>query len=377
MRQSHGWMILGAFALCLSGCSKGAEKTAATNEPTKIETARDASMVEVEHPEQFVLTQVETQGTTDQISANGAVTADVSRTLPVNSLTAGRVTEVNARLGDTVTKGQLLMKMVSQDMAAAISDSRKFKTDEILARHQLDRAKLLYSRGAIAEKDVQLAEDVDAKAVVDVETAEQRIKVLGGNPQAPSSIVEIRSPGAGVIVEQNVTTAAGVKSLDNSPNLFTIADLSRVWILCDVYENNLAQVRMGDLAEVRLNAYPERTLRARVSNISRVLDPATRTAKVRLELDNAAGLLRPGMFAVAMFRSQVTKQRSVAPMGAFLRLHDRDWMFIPAGEKRFRRVEVQAGNQLGDGRQEVLSGVQPGDKIVAEALKLSTAGANQ
>ncbi len=378
MRNAIEWMILAVALMGGVGCSRGPVNAASApgNETTKIETAPDESIVEVEHPEQFVLTQVDTQKTAEEITANGAVAADVSRTLPVNAMTGGRVTEVHARLGDAVTKGQLLMKMVSQDLAAAIADSRKFKTDEVLARRQLERAKLLFSRGAIAEKDVQAAEDVDEKARIDVESTDQRIRVLGGDPQAPSPVIEIRSPGTGVIVEQNVTTAAGVKSMDNSPNLFTIADLSRVWILCDVYENNLAQVHMGDLAEVKLNAYPDKVLRGQVSNISRVLDPATRTVKVRLEMDNAAGLLRPGMFAVATFRSQVTKQRPVAPMSAFLRLHDRDWVFVPLGEKRFRRVEVTTGNQLADGRQEVLSGLQTGDRVVAEALKLSTGGAN-
>ena len=111
----------------------------------------------------------------------------------------------------------------------------------------------------------------------------------------------MRAPISGTIVAQNITGGAGVKSLDNAPDLFTIADLSEVWVMCDVYENNLAQVHVGDSAEVRLAAYPDRPLRGARGKIMSLLDPATRTAKVRLELPNPKGLLKPGMFATARF----------------------------------------------------------------------------
>ncbi len=184
-------------------------------------------------------------------------------------------------------------------------------------------------------------------------------------------MIELRAPVSGTIIEQNTTGGAGVKSLDNSPNLFTLADLSRVWVLCDVYENNLGQVHLGDIAEVRLNAYPDRVLKGRVSNISRVLDPATRTAKVRLELDNRQGLLRPGMFATVTFYSKSGHSRAVVPATAVMRLHDKDWVFVPEGGKRFRRIEVQAGPSLPEGQQEISAGVKPGDRVVANALQLS------
>jgi cobalt-zinc-cadmium efflux system membrane fusion protein len=147
-----------------------------------------------------------------------------------------------------------------------------------------------------------------------------------------------------------------------------------VWVLCDVYENNLSQVRIGDYAQVQLNAYPGRSFRGRVSNIGRVLDPATRSAKVRrLELDNLGGIMRSGMFATATFRSQTGQQRAVAPSSAILRLHDNAWVCRSEGEKRFRRTQIQAGAVAGDGIQEVLSGLKPGDRIVVNALQFASA----
>src|SRR6202035_5787056 len=135
------------------------------------------------------------------------------------------------------------------------------------------------------------------------------------------------------------TTAAGVKTLDNSPNLFTISDLRRVWIVCDVYENDLAAIRLGDPAEIRLSAYPEHVLTGRLDNIGAILDPGLRTAKVRIEVANP-GLLRIGMFVTATFRGQTTLGRAVVPASAILHLHDREWVYVPVGTGQFQRVEV-------------------------------------
>src|SRR5262249_46783505 len=156
-----------------------------------------------------------------------------------------------------------------------------------LAESQLERAKALYEHGATAKKDEEVAQDFAAKARVDVENAADRLHVLGADAnRAPTTIVDVFAPVSGVVTEQNVTTAAGVKPLDTSPNLFTISDVSRVWIVCDVYENDLKTVGVGDTAEIRLAAFPDRVLQGRISNIGAVLDPSVRTAKVRVEVAN-------------------------------------------------------------------------------------------
>src|SRR5262249_61269088 len=131
----------------------------------------------------------------------------------------------------------------------------------------------LFERGAIAKKDLEIAQDASAKAAVDVENTAERLRVLGVDPTKPSAggILDIVAPVSGVVTEQNVTPAAGVKTLDNSPNLFTIADLSHVWIVCDVFENDLPAVRVGDTADIHLAAYPDRVLTGRISNISAVV----------------------------------------------------------------------------------------------------------
>lgn len=362
-----------------TNCSREASVDAQTSgaAQVKVEEVQGQSIIELEHPERFSLTTVEQQRAFAELKVNGVVAPDVSRTVPVLSLAGGRAVDIRARLGDDVIKGQVLLRINSPDVALAFSDHEKFRADELLARRQLDRSHVLFAKGAIAKKNLETAEDAEQKAKVDLETAAERIRILGADLNHPSPIVEVRAPSSGTIIEQNVTGGAGVRSMDNSPNLFTVADLSRVWVLCDVYENNLAQVRLGDLVEVRLNAFPDRKFRGRVSNISRMLDSTTRTAKVRLELDNSSRLLRAGMFAAATFRSQTEQLRTVVPVTAVLRLHGKDWVFKPEGGPRFRQLEIQAGRVLSDDFQEVLSGLAPGDKIVANALQFSNAAENQ
>jgi cobalt-zinc-cadmium efflux system membrane fusion protein len=367
--------VAAALALLLLACS--GSKAGPDPAQVKVEKAPDPSLVEVPHPEQFTLVTVEQHPIADEMRVNGVVTPDVNRSVPVLSLAGGRVVEIRAKLGDDVKKGQVLLEINSPDVAAAFSDYQKFRTDEVLAQKQLNRAQSLYAKGAIAEKDLEVAEDAAQKAAVDVRTAVQHLQVLGADVEHPSPIVPVRAPIGGSVVEQNITGGTGVRSLDNSPNLFTIADLSRVWILCDVYENMLSRVRIGDSAEVRLAAYPDRTLRARVGNISRVLDANTRTAKVRLELDNPDRLMRIGMFVTAVFRSRQEQLRVVVPASAVLRLHDKDWVFRAEGGNRFRRVEIQAETAGNDGTRPLISGLTAGDKVVVNALQFAGATEEQ
>jgi cobalt-zinc-cadmium efflux system membrane fusion protein len=307
-----------------------------------------------------------------ELNATGTVAADVSRNVPVISLASGRVVEIHARLGDEVKQGQLLMRVQSNDIASAFADYQHALADEKLTTAQLDRAKILYDRGAIALKDVEVAEDAEVKAKVDVQTAQEHLRVLGADKDHPTALVDIYAPVSGVVTEQNVTNAAGVKTLDNSPNLFTISDLSSVWIICDVYENDLPMVHVGEFADIRLNAYPNRVLKGRIDNIGAVLDPNIRTAKVRIQVENP-GMLRIGMFVTATFHGQATGVHATVPSGAILHLHDRDWVYQPAGAHQFRRVEVVGGNMLPGDLQEIVSGIKPGDQVVANALVLENA----
>jgi len=362
-------LLLAALAVSCTRETKAA--------PTKQEVVLDPNLFETDQADLFKTVAVTTREMPTTLTANGSVTPDVNRTIHVTSLGGGRVVDLKVKLGDAVKKGQTLLVISSPDLASAFSDYQKAQADERVAKKALDRAQLLFDRGAVAEKDLQVTQGTEDKALVDVQTAEQRVRVLGGDPAHPTPLIDLRAPVSGTIVEQNVAGFEGVKSIDNSPNLFTIADLSQVWVVCDVFENGLGDAHLGDSAEIRLNAFPGRVFRGTVADISRVLDPNTRTAKVRIVLGNGDGALRPGMFAVATFRSRRLRPSLVVPSTAVMRLHDKDWIFRKEGSNRFRRVEVQATGATSDGMQEVRDGVKADDQVVLNALDFSTAVAEK
>jgi cobalt-zinc-cadmium efflux system membrane fusion protein len=359
-----------ALALLLVGCgAKGASDPAAgAPQPAQVEREGNADLVKVAHPEQFPIATACQHDSAPALNVTGVVSADVSRNVPVISLASGRILEVHARLGDAVTKGQLLLRVQSADTAAAFSDYRQAVADETLARAQLARSKLLYDKGAVAQKDLEVAQDVAEKARVTVETTAERLKVLGADKDHPSPVVDIVAPVSGVITDQQVTAASGTQGLA-SPNAFTISDLSHVWVICDVYENDLSFARVGEYAEIRLNAYPDRVLRARISNIGPTLDPSLRTAKVRLEVQNP-GFIRLGMFVKATFHGQAKEVRAMVPATAVLHLHDRDWVYVPTENGQFRRIEVTGADMLPGNMQEIRTGIQPGQRVVQNALVL-------
>jgi cobalt-zinc-cadmium efflux system membrane fusion protein len=367
----HGTALWCVAVLCFAGCGGAPKEKDAAAEappPAQVEREGDASIVSVDNPGQFPLATVAEYRAESELVATGVVTPDISRTVPVISIASGRVVDIRARLGDTVKKGQVLLRVQSSDISGAFSDYRKAVADEILATKQFDRAKGLYDHGAISLNDFQIAEDAENKAKVDVETTTEKLRVLGSSVDHPSGIVDIVAPISGVITDQQVTNAAGIQGL-SATNPFTISDLSDVWILCDVYENDLAAVRIGDTAQVKLTAYPDLVVTGRISNIGAVLDPNIRTAKVRIEVRNP-GQIRPGMFVTATFKGQKKETHASVPASAILHLHDRDWVYVPAGQNKFRRVEVVAGRNLPDKMQEIVSGVKPGDKVVSNALVL-------
>jgi cobalt-zinc-cadmium efflux system membrane fusion protein len=344
----------------------------------------DAALFTVDRPEQFPLATATKHPTTSELVVTGTVNPDVSKQVPVPSLATGRITEINARLGDQVTKGQLLFKVRSTDIAGAYSNYRQAVKSEQLAadnerltKIQLDRAIVLLENGAIPKSGLEIAQNAEVgaqtaleNAKVVTETTKEQLGLFGVDPDHPTGIVDVYAPVAGTITDQQITNQSAVQSY-STPTPFTISDLSSVWVVCDVYENDLASVRIGDMADITLNAYPDRMFKGKVSNILPTLDPTIRTAKVRIEVQNP-GIMRVGMFVRATFRGQTTEMHTIVPASAVLHMHDRDFVFVPAPGNKFRRVEVVGGDLVADNAslQEIASGIEPGQQVVSNALVL-------
>ena len=364
-----------SLLLALAGCGTAhGDPAQEAPPPQNVIPGVDVTNFAVEHPEQYPIVTAAQYSAPSELVVTGSVLPDISRSVPVISLASGRVIEVRARLGDTVQKDQVLLRVRSDDISGGYDAYRKAISDELLARKQLDRAKDMYGHGAIAQQDLEVAQDAEDDAKTTLDTATEHLRLLGNDPDKPAGIVDIAAPVTGVITDQEVTNNSYVQAYGTNP--FTISDLTNIWVVCDVYENDMATVRLGDSADIKLNAFPGRVLKGKVGNIGAILDPNIRTAKVRLEVPNPGNLIRVGMFATATFYSTEKHTYTSVPASAILHLHDRDWVFIPA-QGKFRRTEVTSGSQLPNNMQEILTGLTPGQQIVSNAVVLQNAIDNE
>lgn len=377
-RWQHGQSIPHSLIIAAGALSAIAMTScvpeAASEPPSTVEIiAPDPDVLHIPPDQDVELATVEAVEGVDRVRFNGVVAPDIGRSVQVGSLATGRVLEVHVRLGQQVRKGELLLTAQSPELASVLAEAHKADADAQVARRALERARALHERGAIAEKELVLAVEEEAKAAVEQRMARERVLMLGGDPEAYSPRVELRAPISGTVIEQRIAGGDALKSLDGEP-LFVIADLSRVWVVGDLHENELARVRAGHRAEVQVTGAPGRVWRAGVADVSRVLDPGTRTAKVRVELENGDGMLRPGMFASVLASATVPRPMRAVPATAVVHVNDRDWVLASEAPGRFRRVAVRVGGPLADGRLEVLEGVAVGERVVTTALDLVSGG---
>jgi cobalt-zinc-cadmium efflux system membrane fusion protein len=363
------------FSLNLSGC-KSKDEGSGAPPPAKVVEVSNMSLISIPAADahKFPIVTAGQFEAASEFVATGTVFPDVSREVPVISLANGRVVDIRTRLDDSVKKGQLLFSVQSPDVTNAFNAYLKAVNDEQMANKAYLRAEDLFKHGVVSQAMLEQAEDTEKDAKADLEAADAQLKIYGLDKAHPSSIVQVYAPIGGVIIGQNVTNAAAAGvALSGSATAFTIADLSTVWILCDVYENDIAKIHVGQEARIKVDAYPDRILQGRVGDVGPVLDPSLRTAKVRIEVRNP-GMLKLGMFVNATFSSLKKDTFTVVPADAVLHLHDRDWVYTPAGDNQFKRTEVRAGKMLDGDRQEILTGIQPGAQVVTNALLLETAG---
>ena len=377
-RIGHAAVLLLLF---VTGCrrNESAQREAQEAPPSApaVVPAGQATEVHVDASHLFPLVAAAPRSTFSSLSVTGQVQPDVSREVPVLSLANGRVTALHVGLGDFVRKGQLVMEVQSPDVTGAFNVYLKAVADEQLTNTVVVRDRLLFEKGAIAKSQLDVAENGEKDALADLRGAEQELKILGVDKNHPGDSVKVYAPITGIIVAQN-TTAAGAAGLNVAGVVgsLTIADLSHVWVVCDVYENDLAQVHLGERADIRLNAFPDVVRQGTISDIGAVLDPSLRTAKVRIQVPNSGNTLRIGMFATATFHGGRPQDVIVVPSKAILHLHDREFVYVPTGKQGdFRRVVVQTGAALPGDVVAITSGLSEGQQVVANALELQEATA--
>ncbi len=374
---ASGLVTCVAAALLLWGCSR--DKTpgarAAEAAPAATDTARRASdFVLPENARGIATAAVGAASLPDYLDIPAHIQADPTHVVRVYAPVSGRLIAVQVRPADVVQPGQVLAILASSDVAAARAAYRQAQADAQVKQQGFERAGLLYEKHVIALREYQQAQADARMAAAALESAVERLDLLTVDTAGSSDRVTVRAPRAGVVTDLGAAPGEFAKSLDNANPLCVIADLSSVWAVGDVYEKDLASVRVGDVAEVTVSAYPGDTRRGRVTAIASTVDTTTRSLKVRVELRNPGLRLKPDMFGTIRIVRAV-RSVVVVPETAVLREGTSASVYRQASPGHFERRAVTLGRNTDRHQLEVTSGLAPGDTVVVEGVELMRAAA--
>ncbi len=355
---------LGAAA---PACSKGhGQEAGGAGDKEAGEGARDFVRLQPgSAPLDFIKveTVVESAGATS-VTLPGRVSFDEDHTQRVASPIDGRATALLAKLGDKVRPGQALVALSSPNVGQIQAEAQKAMSDLTVAEKSIERVHKLQAEGAVAEKDVAQAESDHRKARSDYARSMAHLKALGVSPSDPAVNVALRAQIGGVVVERNVLVGQEVRA-DQATPLLTISSLETVWVLADAYEQDLSLVAVGDAVTIRVPAYPGETFAGKVTHVGEVVDPATRTVKVRCVADNKSHRLKAEMFAKVDVQNHAGRKLVLVPAQAILNEGDKSVVVIASEGNVFRSRRVDVGPEV-DGRVRVLGGLRPGEKIVTD-----------
>jgi membrane fusion protein, heavy metal efflux system len=296
------------------------------------------------------------------VMAPGIVEADPARTVNVLPPGAGRVREVKVELGDRVQRGQVLATIDSPDLAQAYSDYDKAAAAAVLAAKNLRYQEEQFRIGAAAQRDLESARNDNSQAAAEYARTRVRLRAMGAaeDAQGAGRLLMVRAPASGSITALSIAPGATIN--DDTQAIMTVADLSVVWVTALIAERDLGSVARNQDAEIRVDAYPGRTLQGKVLFVADVLEPDSRRDKTRIALPNPDAYLKPNMFATVTLHGP-TLQRVVLPSSALLMNNDRTSVFVAVAPWTFERRTVQP--LLDEGTQVVIeAGVRPGESVV-------------
>lgn len=382
--RSKTALAMAASLAWLAGCCSRPADAPPSPRPA---TARPADPVRVEFPpespklEQIRVAPVETiLAAVGQVTAPGKVEANSNRISRVFLPVTGRVIHVEVQAGDFVRKGQPLLTLESPDVDAAVAALQQARAAVTQARSavakarlDLDRTRDLYAHGAVPLKEVTnteailtQAEAALAQAQATEEQARRRLEILGASPDSYGQPIVLRAPVSGKVLELSVVNGEYRNDLGDA--LMTIADLSTVWITSDVAETDIRHIHLNAPITFQLAAYPGEIFHGRVTRISDTLDPQTRTVKVRSEIPNPDGRLKPEMYGTVQLAER-TEPCPAVPVQAIFARQGASYVWRLVAPGVFERVRVRMGTQYGD-RAVILEGLQPGDRVVVDGVLL-------
>ncbi len=368
-RSVRGFLPVVALALlvvcALAGCSKAP--------PKPPPAARDTSQIKAsaELLKRLQVAEVRIADIQEYVRVAGSVQVDEERVVRIGSSVTGRITDAPAALGAEVRVGQLLARLDSAELAAAQRNFLKAGLDMELAQRAVERAKLLVSADVIGSAELQRRENELFSAEAELRTTRGNLLLLGmsgeaierlENTRAISPVIAISSKLAGTVIERRVTVGQVVQPADL---LFTIADLSQVWVVSEVPEEQAYAVRVGEPVEVEIPALRDRRVSARVTFVGNTVNPETRTITVRTTLANADRAIKPAMLATMAIREPARPALAV-PAAAVVREGTQEHVFVRLQPDLFQLRAVRLGPESNNGLRPVLAGLKVGESVVVE-----------
>jgi cobalt-zinc-cadmium efflux system membrane fusion protein len=364
LARARGQMMLGLILAELTGCSGacGGAAAASHNDSTG---PKDTITIPSGSPTlQFLKIEAVTESDASAtVALTGKIGFDEDHTQRVASPLDGRVVRLFVNVGDKVKQGEGLILLSSPQVGQLQSDAQKAEQDLNVATKAVERGRKLRADGAISEKDLAQAEADYKKAASELSRSTAHLRAIGVSASDPTIAAAIPAGIAGTVVERNVLVGQEVRA-DSTTSLLTISDLDSVWALADVYEQDLGLVEKGSDVAVRVPAYPSDSFPGKVVHVGEVLDPASRTVKLRCSVPNADHRLKPEMFAKLELLGAKGKKVLLIPSTSVLADGEKSRVVIVDGSV-FRVRQVIVGPEI-DGRVRVLDGLKPGERIVTD-----------
>jgi len=366
--------LLAVASLAVAGCRTAPVEPAAAQPPNGEVWVTDQQLTDGH----IAVQPVGVHAVGNDVVTSGKVTFDDLRVAHVFSPVTGRVSRILADPGARVKKGAPLVAIQSPDVGNAFADLSKAEAELTAVQHDFQRTKELYEAHAGSQKDFEAAQDNYSKAKAEIERARQKARLFrGGGADAVTQEFVLRAPIEGDVIARNVNPGAEVQgqySGGTAAELYTIGELDRVWVIADVFEMDLARLKKGANVTIRVVAYPAEVFTGVVDWISDLLDPMSRTARVRCEVENPKRQLKPEMYATVTIAVPGVQALAV-PINAILRLSDQTTVFVeqgrtPDGRLRFVRRLVSAGDDEGTSMVPIAHGLQAGERVVTSGAIL-------
>lgn len=350
------------YTLCLAvvcwlvGCS---DSEAGKSPEKKDKVCISDSLANIIHIDTVSVTNI-----ADELKLSGEISFDDNKVVKVFPFSSGRVMEVKVSLGDKVTKGQTLAVIKSADVAGNYSDLSVTGNDVAIAKKQLDNASSLYQSGIASEKEYLEAKENYNKAVTASNKIKEQIAINGGGHTSSDGLYVITAPMSGYVVEKKINSGGFIRN-DNNDNLFTIGDISDVWVWANVYETDIAKVKEGYTAKVSTLAYPDSVFTGVVDKVSQVLDPSTKVMRIRVHLNNHHLQLKPEMFANIIIENREGKRTMSIPADAVVSDNGKNYVIIYHDKCDLQLREINVLKTVGD-TDYILSGLKQGEKVIGQ-----------